>query len=729
MMEKFLVTLCMLSIGLSKLLASTAYSGCPDFTDLTASYVEPYASGKGNVIVDGRHTVISSQGTDPRTGNKLQLLPEGFSKVVKLGNLLGGNEYESLTYHLKPTFDDCILKMKFAVVFENPDHVINEQPYFSISVTDVHGVALPKTFAYHVYANEGLTNFNEYTYGNSRIMWCDWQNAVIDLSRYVGQEILLTIKTRDCLQNGHFSYAYFCGTCDSNFMEIECLGDKVSMTMMDGFESYNWSDGSSSQTYKGDLDDPTWCDLKSYIGEVTRMFMSWANNANPIPDVVNETVCEGSDYYWNGQKIDTNFKGTCRFSNVEVDKDKCSSKLKILVLTTIPAYHIFDETICEGENYEKNGFSIKNPPAGFLQDTIEIESNNNCRQWNVLNLKVMQKTLPPVMVGDEAPCTKSARTYRIQGDYSCVWTLPSNVEYEDDHHLTNNNVTIRFTNANESVLSVVCDNGCAAHTVSKTIHPVQSLSSYIVDSICQGLEYKKGEWNLGIQNKVGYTTHVRQLGDSCNSTEVLVLYTMESPMVKIAGDSIVCVGDPVNLSTSDYNSAMEEEYYALGDIWCEDGTILHLDDFLRSGKVGKGMVFWATPTDSWSIEPGWELEILDLHDEFNGDVVPYDAATMDNDTRLVNYMPYRLFPKWTLLNEFLAKVEGADLWEGNYWSRFKDYSGRGDTHRLYYGSPQHYSLYDQYRHKNMEGIGYTYDSMDKKHKVRYIYELKILNKK
>ena len=77
------------------LLALTVQAQCPDFTDLTGPnavcyYGDAYNPDSLMGVIPGRHTVITEQGTDPRTDNLLPLLPEGETAVVKLGNELVG---------------------------------------------------------------------------------------------------------------------------------------------------------------------------------------------------------------------------------------------------------------------------------------------------------------------------------------------------------------------------------------------------------------------------------------------------------------------------------------------------------------------------------------------------------------------------------------------------------------------------------------------------------------
>lgn len=730
-MNKFISALCLLTMSLAEASAATATSDCPDFTDLTASYVEPYASEVGNVLVEGRHTIISEQGTDPLTGDSLKLLPDGETKVVKLGNNLGGNGSESLTYYVKPTIDNHIYYIKFAVVLENPNHKSDEQPYFSITAKNPNGQILENTNSYRVYAQDGLEDFIEYKNGNCPIVWHNWSKIYIDLGRYIGREVCLTIRTNDCMQNGHFGYAYFTGGCVSSYAQLElCESDSIILKMLDGFKSYSWNNGSDSATFQGKPEDLAWCDITSIIGEIVRIFTFLADKSHPMEDVEKATVCEGTDYVWGNQVIDTHFKGTQEFYGAVIDEDECSISYKTLILTTIPTYTTFNERICEGEDYIANGFNIKNPPLGILIDTIEVEPVDGCRHWNILNLAVVQNSISPVMKGNEAPCPNHSMTYTVLGNCDCVWTVPSNATASTG--VNDKSISLTFKKADETILSVTCSNGCATEVLTKTINPIPLNSTYKIDSICQGTVYQKDGWNLGVQNTLGYNTHIRDVGDSCGSSDVLVLYVMESPVVNIKSeDAIVCPGKDVRLTTSNtfvndetvvdtsrrwcdgytlYLKDWVEDGYsiAIGDIWCDDGSIMHLKDFLKSGKTAKGIVYDYAYTN----EIG-SLYILSTNDENNGEYVPYDISTMDSNpfiaSRSIPLDENPLFRRWNLINSYLEQIEGADKLEGTYWTK-RYPNGKKDTHRRVF---------------SFDKVPVFEDSLvtESAGKIRYIYEI------
>ncbi|MFM7664551.1 MAG: hypothetical protein ACKO68_08480, partial [Bacteroidota bacterium] len=105
-------------------------NGCPN-VDLSSNtfsnwtgYTGTYASpGATFGIVNGRHTIISQQGTDPNTCNQLSVIPPGHSKSIKLGNPSVGAQAEKIVYSINVTPQSDLFVYKYAVILENPGHV------------------------------------------------------------------------------------------------------------------------------------------------------------------------------------------------------------------------------------------------------------------------------------------------------------------------------------------------------------------------------------------------------------------------------------------------------------------------------------------------------------------------------------------------------------------------------------------------------------------------------
>jgi len=229
---------------------ASAQSGCPnadfsmgDFTNWVG-YTGTFTSCcPTQGIVAGRHTIMSTPGTDPRTGNMLQLIPPGSTVSAKLGNESVGAEAERLTYTLSVSPQSALFIYKYAVVMEDPGHDASDQPKFIIRVLNSSGSLVDPVCGFYSVVSSGSIPGFQVAPGS--IMWKNWTTVGIDLTPYMGQNITIEYTTYDCAQSGHYGYAYLAANCGP--MEINvgfCQGNnQVTMEAPAGFASYAWTPG------------------------------------------------------------------------------------------------------------------------------------------------------------------------------------------------------------------------------------------------------------------------------------------------------------------------------------------------------------------------------------------------------------------------------------------------------------------------------------------------------
>ena len=164
-------------------------------------------------IINGRHTIISAPGTyDPYTCDSLFTLPAGSTKCALLGNESVGAEAEQLRYSLTVNDQTNLFIYKYAVVLEDPGHVPEHQPSFTIVVADQAGNTIdPVCGYYYVYARQEMPTWHSCI--SMEVVWKDWTTVGIDMTPYVGQNISIVFTTRDCQETGHFGYAYISAYC------------------------------------------------------------------------------------------------------------------------------------------------------------------------------------------------------------------------------------------------------------------------------------------------------------------------------------------------------------------------------------------------------------------------------------------------------------------------------------------------------------------------------------
>ena len=197
-------------------------------------------------IVPGRHTIMNTPGTDPRTGNLLSVLPPGASVGAKLGNENVGAEAERLRYTLTVDPQSALFIYKYAVVMEDPGHAASDQPKFNVSVLNSSGNLIdPVCGFYSVVSSGSIPGFQT---APGSVKWKDWTSVGIDLTPYMNQQISIEYTTYDCAQGGHYGYAYLTAMCAP--MEINvgfCQGNAaVTMAAPTGFATYQWSPGGQS---------------------------------------------------------------------------------------------------------------------------------------------------------------------------------------------------------------------------------------------------------------------------------------------------------------------------------------------------------------------------------------------------------------------------------------------------------------------------------------------------
>jgi gliding motility-associated-like protein len=198
-------------------------------------------------LVAGRHTIINAPGIDVNTCGGLQMLPPFVgSYVCRLGNDNTGSEAEQLVYALSVTSNNALFVYRYAVVLEDPNHPPGQQPNFRIRVIDQSGnVVDPVCGQYWVEAGVGIPGFQ--TCGSVR--WKDWTTVGINLTPFIGQNVLIEFTTADCGYGAHFGYAYIdCFCVALNILAEYCIGaNQVQLTAPPGF-SYLWSNGATTQS-------------------------------------------------------------------------------------------------------------------------------------------------------------------------------------------------------------------------------------------------------------------------------------------------------------------------------------------------------------------------------------------------------------------------------------------------------------------------------------------------
>ena len=565
----------MLCCAAPAIFAQSVLPQCPaTFTNLSASYVVA-TTGQGTVsgnyitglsnpyakvgVVDGRHTLITKQGTDPNTGGALPLLPAGETQVIRLGNSNVNAEAEAIAYHFIVDKDHTVLLLKFAVVLEDPGHSAINQPRFVVSIKDKDGNLIESCSEYNVSAAANIPGFKTYNKSySSPVRWRPWTNVGIDLSGFIGREVSVEFATYDCAQWGHFGYAYFTAKCISNYLQMSnCTGGTYTLEAPADFASYRWDNGDQTQTSvrttAGGNNTDVSCLVTSATGCQFTLY-GRITNTTPAQTHISDTICEGESYNLHDFNLPPQTEtGEKLYYTTYLNPTNCNDDNTVeLSLLVVPRYVKIEAEICQGSDYIGEGFNIVQPSPGIRYDTIATGNFSGCKTYKCLKLKVnLALNLPNAINGDPTPCTGELSTYSFAGSETMTsyeWQLPSNAVVSGR---SSSSITVYFTDDMPGNIVLKGKNGCGTGSTSLAVSPKRAYDLYFSENICVGEYYNNHNINLGRQDSTGYFVYSRQLHSSagCDSTVTLALSVSPIPEFEIvASDTIVCnAGDSVSL--------------------------------------------------------------------------------------------------------------------------------------------------------------------------------------
>ncbi len=262
--------------------------GCIDFTNLTGpncvcshgttpSSTLPPTGGWGNtgpyttigVVDNGPRAYLGSNASlhtvhtdatamDSMSNYQLPQIPSGECASVRLGCLNAPRSYEAsaITYDfVVDTAQADIIVLKYALVTYDPgsSHTINQQPRFTMQLLDNNNNPIDPVCGVADFASSQAASLADrpgsswHSGRSSSWYWKDWTTVGLDVSRFHGQNIRVSLATFTCTQGAtnHTCYAYFTlGCTKGRITSTSCGGGSVTTTLTapDGF-SYRWYTG------------------------------------------------------------------------------------------------------------------------------------------------------------------------------------------------------------------------------------------------------------------------------------------------------------------------------------------------------------------------------------------------------------------------------------------------------------------------------------------------------
>ena len=214
------------------------YGTMVEFTDGTvigSPYDNVGVIDYGSSSEYSRHTIHTSTYETDHMIPMLKTIPPGETSSIRIGNWLIGAEAESITFEYTVTAANPLLLLKYAGVMENPGHSSFEQPRLKLDVMDSQGSLIDSVcncFDFIAASNLGWNNY----YG---VLWKDWTNIGVNLVSHIGEKVKVRLTSYDCLQQGHFGYAYIHLSCATQEIQETACGEDVVLEAPDGYE-YKW---------------------------------------------------------------------------------------------------------------------------------------------------------------------------------------------------------------------------------------------------------------------------------------------------------------------------------------------------------------------------------------------------------------------------------------------------------------------------------------------------------
>lgn len=195
------------------------------------------------------YTSFPGNGRDP-FGHFPVNCPNGSGHSIKLGNDMGGNEAEgvSYTFTIPAGQNTYNLIYNYAVVFQDPGHAAYQQPRLQIEIFNITDGKRIDCSSFDFIASSGLPGFFlSPTNTTGTDVWCkNWSANSVKLDGLAGKTIRVFFKTADCIFTQHFGYAYIDVNtqCSSSFTGATYCPDDafINVSAPFGYQKYTWWD-------------------------------------------------------------------------------------------------------------------------------------------------------------------------------------------------------------------------------------------------------------------------------------------------------------------------------------------------------------------------------------------------------------------------------------------------------------------------------------------------------
>lgn len=428
----------------------------------------PSTTGLNEVVMSvtppmpNRHEIIQNTGApiplDPYGGFPIYP-PDGSGFAVKLGSDLdhpGDGRPEaraeriSYTINVPSNVVDYAFTYQYAVVFQDPGHVPENQPRFTVKLFDPLTNDYVPCGSVKYVADSTIPGFQLSQVPGARDVWYKpWAPVFINLARYRGRTLYLEFTTEDCAQGGHWGYAYI----DVNGCEVTATAknncQQPTHTILNGpsgFIGYNW-----------------------WNADYTSL-LATGQNANLLPGLPLNTTLHlelipTSDGNCRDTLTISVTKDTLVYNN-DGDKNICGdSTVTIGTGLTLPNC-IYTWTPNSFINTTNQPTANVNPPQTtdyFLQvmDTVSY-----CKAFDTL--KVLVNPVPVITANNVSVCEGSNVVLSASGANQYAWSPAAGLNTS-----TGNQVTVTAVSTmTYTITGVFANSGCSSEkNITLTVYP------------------------------------------------------------------------------------------------------------------------------------------------------------------------------------------------------------------------------------------------------------------
>lgn len=212
-------------------------------------YVHIPTSPMASPVPAGVQTLLQPVGglPDGNTGNLLMSAPPGKTAYMLGDDMGNGSRYNVLRYTVSVDPYNSVLLYSFAAVFEETNtfpHSAIQRPKVTIDVIDaVSGLTIGCAYQEY-YTNPLDPLLRKSPVASPRgeeVYYRGWTTTAVDLSAYMGQDVILEFRNYDCVLGGHASYAYVTAECTSPEITVDyCLKSNQAILSAPAGFSYDW---------------------------------------------------------------------------------------------------------------------------------------------------------------------------------------------------------------------------------------------------------------------------------------------------------------------------------------------------------------------------------------------------------------------------------------------------------------------------------------------------------